>query len=57
MTGKPLSHTLDGKASDIASSARAQGNFDLAAVLDELGDYWVRVEDGEVVDVRDEVGG
>jgi hypothetical protein len=57
MNREPLTNTLEGKASDIAPSVRAQGNFDLAAVLDDLGDHWVRVEGGEIVDIRDEAGG
>jgi len=49
MTTKPLTNIITGKASEVAQTARAQGSFRLAAALDELGDRWVKVEDGEVV--------
>ena len=54
MNTKPLTNILTGKASDVAQTARAQGSFRLAAALDELGDRWVKVEDGEVVGLLEE---
>jgi hypothetical protein len=49
MNNIPVSDIITGKASEVAQTCRAQGNFRLAAALDELGDRWVKVVDGEVV--------